>query len=86
MIINTLALSGLWYTGPVVPLPAWAEIRIDRIIFDFLWSGKNMQIKREVCYLSYELGGLKVVNVALKCNALLAKSAVFITDSQCKAK
>ena len=81
MIINTLALSGLWYTGSVVPLPAWAEKRINRIIFDFLWSGKNEQIKREVCYLPYELGGFKVVNVALKCKALIAKSAVFITDS-----
>ena len=86
MIINTLALSGLWYTGSVVPLQAWAEKRISRIIFDFLWSGKSEQIKREVCYLPYELGGLKVVNVALKCKALLAKSVVFITDSQYKAK
>ena len=51
MIINTLALSGLWYSGSIVPLPAWAEKTINRIIFDFLWSGKNEQIKREVCYL-----------------------------------
>ena len=36
--------------------------------------------------MPYELGGLKVVNVALKCKALLAKSVVFITDSQYKAK
>ena len=86
MIINTLALSGLWYTGSVVPLAVWAEKKINQIIFDFLWSGKNKQIKREVCYLPYELGGLKVVKVALKCKALLAKSAVFITDSQYKAK
>ena len=41
MIINTLALSGSWYTGSVVPLPAWAEKRINRIIFDFLWSEKK---------------------------------------------
>ena len=50
MIINTLALSGLWYTGAVVPLPASAEKKINQIIFDFLWSGKNEQLKREVCY------------------------------------
>ena len=86
MIINTLALSGLWYTGSVVPLPAWAKKRINQIIFDFLWSGKNEQIKHEVFYLPYELGGLKVMNVALKCKALLAKGAVFITDSQYRAK
>ena len=47
---------------------------------------KNEQIKREVCYLPYELDGLKVVNVALKCKALLARGVVFITDSQYKAK
>ena len=41
MIINTLALSGLWNTGSIVPLPAWAEKRINRIIFEFLWSGKK---------------------------------------------
>ena len=84
--INTLALSGLWYTGSVVPLPAWAEKKINQIIFDFLWSGKNEQIKRQVCYLPHELGGLNVVNVALKYKALLARGVVFITDSQYKAK
>ena len=86
MIINTLALSGLWYTGSVVPLQAWAEKKINQIIFGFLWSGKNEQIKHEVCYLPYKLGGLNVVSVAHKCKALLAKSAVFITDTQYKAK
>ena len=86
MIINTLSLSGLWYTGSVVPLPAWAEKKINQIIFDFLWSGKNEEIKREVCYLPHELGGLNVVNVARKCKALLARGVVFITDSQYKAK
>ena len=40
MIINTLALSGLWYTESVVSLPAWVEKRINRIIFDFLWWEK----------------------------------------------
>ena len=86
MIINTLALSGLSYTGSVVPLPAWAEKKINQIIFDFLWSGKNEQIKRKVCCLPYELGGLNVVNAALKCKALLARGVVFITDSRYKAK
>ena len=37
-----------------------------------------------MCYLPYELGGLKVVNVELKCKALLAKSVVFITNDQYK--
>ena len=37
-------------------------------------------------YFPYELGGIKVVNVALKCNSLLAKSILFITDEQYKAK
>ena len=86
MIINSLALSGLWYTGSVVPLPAWAEKKINQVIFDCLWSGKNEQIKREVCFLPYELGGLNVVNMALKCKAVLAKSVVFITDDQYRAK
>ena len=86
MIINSLALSGLWYTGSVVPLPAWAEKKINQVIFDILWLGKNEQIKREVCFLPYELGGLNVVNVALKCKALLPKSVVFIIDDQYRAK
>ena len=50
----------------------------------FCGREKNEQIKREVCYLPYKLGGLKVVTVALKCKALLAKSV--ITDSQYKEK
>ena len=36
--------------------------------------------------MPYELGGLNVVNVALNCKALLAKSAVFIIDGQYEAK
>ena len=40
MIIKTLALSSLWYTGFLVPLPAWSEKKINQISFDFLWSGK----------------------------------------------
>ena len=84
--VNTLALSGLCYTGSVVPLPAWAEKGINQIIFDFLWSGKTSKSSVKVCFLPYELGGLKVVKVALKCKALLAKSVVFITDDQYKAK
>ena len=86
MIVNTLALSGLWYTGSVAPLSTRAENRVNRIKFDILWSGKNEQIKREVRYLPYERGGFKVVNVALKCKALLAKSVVLIIDSQYNAK
>ena len=82
MIINTLRLSSLWYTGSVVPLPAWAEKRINQIILTFCGLEKNEQIKRELCYLPYKLGGLQVVNVALKSKALLAKSVVFITDEQ----
>ena len=31
MINNTFALSGLWYTGSVVRLPAWAEKRINQV-------------------------------------------------------
>ena len=73
MIINTLALSSLWYTGSVVPLPAWADKKINQIIYEFLWPGKNEQIRHDVCYLPYELGGLKVVNVALKCKSCLPR-------------
>ena len=73
IIINSLALSSLWYTGSVVRLPAWTKEKINQIIFDFLWFGRNEQIKCEVCYLPYELRGLDGVNVALKCKALLAR-------------
>ena len=59
---------------------------MNRIIFDFLWSGEHEQIKRDVCYLHYEFGGVKVVNVALRFKALLAKSVLFIADNQYEAK
>ena len=41
MIINYLALSGLWYTGSVVPLPAWAEKKINQVILTFCGQGKT---------------------------------------------
>ena len=69
MIVNSLGLSGLWYTGSVVPLPAWAEKRI-RSSLTFCGLKRKEQIKREVCCLPYERGGLKVMNVVL-CSSLI---------------
>ena len=57
MIINTLALSGLWYTGSVVPLPVWAEKRSTGSFLTFCGLEKisRLSAKCAICHTS--LGG-----------------------------
>ena len=70
MIINTLGASGLWYTATLVNMPDWVHTRVSKAIWDFLWTGKTELIKRDTCRLTWQQGGLAVVNPLEKSRAL----------------
>ena len=39
--------------------------RINDIIFNFLWSGKDFKIKKDICFLPRDLGGLNMLNLEI---------------------
>ena len=45
-------------------------VKIQSLIFKFIWKDKQDKIKREVLYQDYERGGLRVTHVETLCKAL----------------
>ena len=63
-LLATSILSKVWHLAAVFPMPKWAQVRIDREIFGFLWDGRQPEmIKREVLRRPKGKGGVGVVDV-----------------------
>ena len=78
MIINTMALSKLWYLGAIIS-PSDSDFKaINSAIFDFLWHGMMCQIKRTICYLPIQKGGLGILNPRRQIRALHLKAFHYI--------
>ena len=60
-IINSLLLPKLIYISSMFPVPDDVIREANRIIFKFLWKGRD-RVKRNVVINSYENGGLKVLD------------------------
>ena len=73
LVLNALALSKIWYVGSLVVMPPWAKLQLDKLIYDFLWSGKPDLVSREVVVQNCERGGLALVAMEKKINALLVQ-------------
>ena len=39
IVINTLALSRIWYVASLIPMPDWVLASLNRLIFLFFWYG-----------------------------------------------
>ena len=63
LLIRSLALSQVMYAIEMKTIDESHIKRINDIIFEFLWSGKSIRIKREICSLPKTMGGLNVVNL-----------------------
>ena len=86
MIINTIGLSGLIYLSTIFPVPRDVLLRINSIIFNFLWSSKNELVRREIVFQPVANGGLALVNIYHKSQALLLNSLSKIVDQNVNAK
>ena len=72
LVINALALSRIWYVAFLVVMPPWVCFELNKLVFNFFWSGKRDLVARNVVVQSPELGGFSVVSVQLKVFSLLA--------------
>ena len=70
LIINVLGFSKLLYLAKVLLVPPWVFARINSIVWPFLWGCKMETVSRNTCYLKVKNGGINLVNLKLKCQAL----------------
>ena len=63
LIVRSLAVSKIAYALEMITMKEEHIKKVIQIIFNFLWSGKNFKIKREICYLPRAMGGLNMINL-----------------------
>ncbi|PIK55224.1 pol-like protein [Apostichopus japonicus] len=77
-VVNRFIVPLLWYPGTVIAAPDHALVRLERIIFDFIWGKRKPNlVKRTVLYKTPLSGGLGLVHLPSKLRFLLLKG-VFV--------
>lgn len=71
LVINSLALSRIWYVASLVHMPVWVLKELNSLTFKFFWNGKKDLVARRSVTQPTDYGGFKVVNILLKVSALL---------------
>ena len=83
-----------WYLATVIPIPKWFIKPIEKLLFEFLWSGRppppppptTTTIKREMFYLPIENGGLDLLEPNTQQKTLRLRSLQNIINPLCKTK
>ena len=70
LVLNALALSGLWYSASVLHLPEWTIKKINSLIYPFFWSGKKELVSRQTLSHPPLSGGVGLADCKLKSLAL----------------
>ena len=73
LVINTLALSRLWYVASLIPVPEWVYAELLKQIYQFFWAGKRDLVARVVVVQPPSAGGFSVVDPRLKTTSLLVQ-------------
>jgi len=69
-IIHSLACSKLWYAGSVLNMSTPYITQFQRALFRFFWGSNIESVKRTVVMNNLDKGGFKIVNIAVKLQAL----------------
>ena len=84
LIINSIALSKLWYLGTIIKPLRKSLKSINKAIFDFLWNGQMCMISRDTCFLPLYKGGLGLLNPKRQIQALHLKAFAQIRNQECE--
>jgi hypothetical protein len=63
LLIKTFALSQIIYTASVIPVPDKILLEIEKMIYGFLWKGKQHKVKKAVIIQDYKEGGNCMINL-----------------------
>ena len=70
VVLNSIALSRIWYVASVVAMTKSVLKELNTRIFNFFWAGKKDRVARKVLHHSKSQGGFSVVCVELKIHSL----------------
>ena len=84
MLVNTLALSKLWFLSNIFHFQSWLEKNIHQIIFKYIWNNKPEPIKREIIFLQTNKGGLRLLHPKTQNEALRLKFLLQVTNPENK--
>jgi exonuclease III len=70
VIAQSMACSKLWYVGAVSDIPSVYLSSLNASLFNFVWAHKPEWVNRKVMSLPPSAGGMGVVNIEQKLNAL----------------
>lgn len=71
--VNTFALSKMWYIAQVLPIPERFSQQIELTIGYYIWRGHMFRVHRNQLRQATDKGGFNLINVQLKCKALLIR-------------
>ena len=74
-VINIFASSKLWYKCQILPLPATVAQQLEGLMFQFIWRGKLEKLATHEIYNKLEDGGLGLVDIRSKADALFIKQS-----------
>ena len=63
LILKSFVLSLIGYEIEMRGIPEKYEHEINNLLWSFIWDGKTNQIKRNICCLPKEKGGMGMVNI-----------------------
>lgn len=72
-VLNTVVFPLFYFLAPVFPVPDYVVSKVEKMSFNFLWSGKTELVARKVLVLNKEEGGLGLDDFSIKLQALLVK-------------
>ena len=72
-VLNIYACSKLWYKCQVLPLPDRVAQQLEGLMFRFIWRGKLEKLATQEIYNKLEDGGLGLVDIRSKADALFIK-------------
>ena len=73
VVLNSLALSRIWYVASVVAMPKSVLKELNTRIFNFFWAGRKARVARKVLHHSKSQGSFSVVSVELKTHSPLGQ-------------
>ena len=73
LVCNALALARVWYITTMFPIPGWALVELNRIIFSIFWRGTIDLVARAVVIRPRSCGGFGLVSARLKSQARLVQ-------------
>ena len=81
LLLNSVALSKIWFLSTVIAIPNWALRTLESHLFKFLWDDKGVEpIQRNTLYRPLHEGGLGLLHPKRQNIALRMQFFLHLTD------